>query len=894
MITRWALSGRFRRRRLVAEQEMVHTIGMGASTLGHYVTVIGSRWPVREQRSLRHWYTVFLVRAGAFSALGVAALSLPAVGHDRFRIGMLLLLLAAPYNLALLVDLRRNHRIHPSTVFLDVIGASLFHLWFEGMWTSVLVVALASVALAAVGFGRRITILLTAVATASFTFAAAMNDTPNAIVGVLTFLIAAGMVVLTVGIVADSERQARQHFTRLVEGIDGVVWELDRSEFTLTYVSSRAESMFGYSTDELYIPGFLRSCIHPDDLDVILEGDTVPEVRTVPAEFRVVHKDGRVVWVRNFMRDPSFHGDQKEVLRGVLVDISAQKAGEQLIAQYSDIVANMQVGLLVWQLVDGELGDPLRLVAGNRAAWELMDGAGEALIGSSFVEVFPELSDAGIASRVAEVIRGEDPGVLDQVEYLNRAGERLAMFVRVFALPNRCAGFAFEDVTGQMHLEEALRHQALHDHLTALPNRALFNERLGWVLAEASRRATSVALLLLDLNQFKEVNDTLGHFVGDELLRQVAQRLRLLLRESDTIARIGGDEFAILLTTAADETASREVATKISAAFAEPFRIDSVELNAGASIGIALFPGHAGSADELLQCADHAMYAAKRSGSGFAVYVSEDDRTGLDRIQLLGEMYRAVEHDELVVHYLPKISIETGQVVDVEALVRWRHPQQGLLGPLSFIELAELSGAVQPLARQVIAKGLEQCSLWSKLELGVGLAVNLSVRNLYDPTLATFLADEINRFSLDPSDVLVEVAEKDLMDDPTQVTGALTRLSDLGIRLAIDDFGTGSSSLTSLRDFPVGELKIDRSFITTILYDPNSETIVRSMIDLGHNLGFTVVAEGVENLAVLDHLKNLGCDHAQGFQISRPLTADELMEWFERRGGSNRWPKVGV
>ncbi|MGC1513639.1 MAG: EAL domain-containing protein [Acidimicrobiales bacterium] len=864
---------------------------MGSSTLGHDMGDAVRRWPLIDRRGLRLWSIVFLVRAAGFTALGIAALLVPAVGDDRYWIALLLLVAVTPYNLALTVDLRRHHRLHPSTVFLDVIGASILHVWFDGVWTPVLLVALASVALAAVGFDRRLALWVTAVGTVSFGIAGAWRDTPSAIVGVLTFMIAAVMVVLTVGIVADSERQARLRFTGLVEGVDAVVWEIDLEALALTYVSPSVEGLFGYPPEDLYVPGFFASCIHPDDLLGVL-GDgqgTNVEDDEVQMEFRVIRPDGRVVWVRNFMRGPRASMGSQRIIRGVLVDISGQKADEQLIAQYSDIVENMQVGLLVWQLTDRDEVGSLRLLAGNPAAWALLGRSGESLVGGAFGEVFPELSGSDIADRVAGVIRRGEPEVIDQVDYVSREQERAAMFLRVFPLPNECAGFAFEDVTTQMEVEEELRHQALHDNLTGLPNRALFNERLGWVLTEGARRGTSVVLLLIDLDQFKEVNDTLGHLVGDELLRQVSQRLRLLLRESDTIARIGGDEFAVLLTTAADETASREVAAKIGAAFAEPFRINGIELRSSPSIGIAVFPDHGTDQETLVQRADVAMYAAKRSGSGFAFYVADDDRRSMDRIKLLGEIHHAVDHDELVVYYQPKIALGSGDVVDIEALVRWRHPEQGLLRPSAFIELAELSGAVQGLARQVIDTGLHQHGLWSSLDLGVGLAVNLSIRNLYDPTLADYLDGEFKRRDVDPREVVIEVTERDLMDDPAQVGAALGRLTDLGMRLAIDDFGTGSFSLANLREFPVSELKIDRSFVGAMLSDHSSEVIVRSIIDLGHNLGLSVVAEGVESVAVLDRLIDLGCDHAQGFQICEPLLAEELLEWLEVRGGPRGW-----
>ncbi len=869
---------------------------MKSDTLGRRFRGVGTRLPPVDGRRLRLWTIVFFVRAVSFASLGVAALIVPAVGSDRFWISALLLGLATPYNLVLITDLRRNHRLRPSTVFLDIFGASIFHLWFDGVWTSVLLILLASVALAAVGFDRKLAFWATGFATAAIATVGALSDIADPIVGVLSFLIAALMVILTVGIVADSERQLRLRFTGLVEGVDAVVWEADLYSMTLNYVSPRAETMFGYPLEDWAVPGFFTSCIHPDDRDGVMAGvfSVLSERDDLQIEFRVNALDGRVVWVRNFMRAVPSDLDKFQVVRGVMVDISSQKADEQLIGQYSDIVENMQVGLFVWQLPDQDDCDSLRLVAGNPAAWFLLGRSIEAVVGGSFSEVFPELAESNIASRVAEVIKTGLPEIFDQIDYLNSEGVRVAMFLRVFPLPNDCAGFAFEDVTTRMHAEEALRYQAMHDSLTGLPNRSLFNERLGWVLAEGSRRYTQVALLLIDLDQFKEVNDTLGHLVGDELLRQVAQRLRLLLRESDMIARFGGDEFAVLLTTTADETAAREVAGKIVTAFSEPFQLNNVVLHSSSSIGIALFPDHGTDSETLVQRADVAMYMAKRAGSGFAFYIADDDRTSIDRLKLLGEMHRAVEGNELEVYYQPKISLFNGDVVDIEALVRWRHPEQGLLRPAAFIELAELSGAVQSLGRQVISTGLNQHGLWSSLDLGVGLAVNLSIRNLYDPTLIEHLIDEFNRCKVDPGEVVIELSERDLMGDPSQVTAALVRLTDMGVRLSIDDFGTGSSSLSSLRDLPVNELKIDRSLISSMLNDDNSNLIVRSIIDLGRNFGFTIVAEGVESSFVLDYLIDLGCDQAQGFKICEPLSAEELLTWFEHRGGPSGWGSTRV
>lgn len=884
---------------LVFIHQMVHTLSMVFSTLGNSSWLREAKWSPIDGRGLRLWTTAFVVRALGFMALGVGALVIPAVGPDRFWVGISLLVAAAPYNLALVADLRKRHRLRSLTPFFDIAAASIFNFIFEDVWTPVLLVALVSVGLAAVGFGSRLAFWVTAFAAASFTLSGTFGDVDDPIVGVITFLISALMIVLTVGIVTDSERESRLRFTGLVEGIDAVVWEADLGSRTLLYISPRAETMFGYPMEDWRTPGFFMSRIHRDDRDEVMARGAIlfEEGKDLQMEFRVNAADGRVVWVRNFMSAAAQDSDRSHLIRGVMVDISGQKADEQIIGQYNDIVENMQVGLFVWQMVEGQEDrqeESLRLVAGNPAACSLLGRSLDSVIGCSFHDVFPELRDSAVGAQIIEVIKTAQPAVLNQIDYVDREGDRVAMFLRVFPLPNGCAGFAFEDVTTQMHAEEALRYQAMHDALTDLPNRSLFNERLGWVLAEGLRRRSPVSLLLIDLDEFKEVNDTFGHLVGDELLRQVGQRLRLLLRESDMVARFGGDEFAVLLTTAADESAAREVAAKILAAFAEPFHINDLVLYSSPSIGIARYPENASEPDKLIQQADSAMYTAKRSGSGFAFYIEDEDHANGDRVGLLGEISQAVDRDQLEVHFLPKIALDSGDVVDVEALVRWRHPIHGLLRPVDFIELAELSGAIQELDRQVISTGLSQHSLWSSLDLNVGLAVNLSIKNLYDPALLAHLESEFARSDIDPNDVIFELSERDLIQDLAQAALPIGRLGDLGVRLAIDDFGLGASSLAGLRELPVSEIKIDRSFISTMLSDESSDVIVRSIVDLGHNLGFKVTAEGVESIAALDHLIEMGCDYAQGFQISEALSSDDLLSWFARRGGPSGWGLVRI
>jgi diguanylate cyclase (GGDEF)-like protein len=423
------------------------------------------------------------------------------------------------------------------------------------------------------------------------------------------------------------------------------------------------------------------------------------------------------------------------------------------------------------------------------------------------------------------------------------------------------------------------RHQALHDALTGLPNRALFRDRTAQALLAARRDGTAVAVLLMDLDRFKDVNDSLGHHTGDLLLHQVGERLRARLRASDTIARLGGDEFAVLLPGLRDPAAAAAVARELREALERPFSPGDIQqIHADASIGIALYPDHGGDPDALIQHADVAMYQAKRARLGVAVYDSASDQSSPARLALLAELRRAIDGDELILHYQPKVDL-AGGIDGAEALLRWPHPERGLIPPAEFIPLAEHTGLIRRLTLWVLEAALRQSREWRRQGLDVALAVNLSAANLADPELPDDIADLLRRMDVPPDRLTLEITESTAMADPARAQDLLLRLRDLGVGLSIDDFGTGHSSLAYLSSLPVTELKIDRSFVTSIATDDSDAMIVRSTIDLGHNLGLRVVAEGVEDDHTLRWLSDHGCDLAQGYGLTRPLPAAELPTW---------------
>ena len=431
-----------------------------------------------------------------------------------------------------------------------------------------------------------------------------------------------------------------------------------------------------------------------------------------------------------------------------------------------------------------------------------------------------------------------------------------------------------------------LRHQALHDDLTDLPNRALLYERMEAALAAAERNGEPAALLLVDLDRFKEVNDTLGHDTGDRLLEEVAARLQGVVRRGDTLARLGGDEFAVLLRGLPDRGMAAELAGRLQDAIARPFMLNGVAAVLDASIGIAHCPEHGTDVHTLVQRADVAMYDAKRSRTSIETYTSERDPYSAERLQLLGELRAAIGAGELVLHYQPKVDVASQRVIGVEALVRWQHPVHGLLGPAEFVPLAERTGAIGDLTRWVLDNALAQARAWRDAGQDLTMAVNLAAPNIADATLPDAVAALLERHGVPGDRLECEISEHTVMADPRRAMAILERLRGLGVKLSLDDFGTGHSSLSYLKRLPLDEVKIDRSFVMGMTEDDNDAAIVRTTIDLARNLGLDVVAEGVESDTILRNLSDLSCDIAQGFYLSRPLPAAELDGWLAARAAS--------
>jgi len=443
-------------------------------------------------------------------------------------------------------------------------------------------------------------------------------------------------------------------------------------------------------------------------------------------------------------------------------------------------------------------------------------------------------------------------------------------------------GIQLGRVVERSRAADHFQYTAHYDVLTGLPNRTLLQERIRESFQSAQHAGKIPTLMLINMSRFREINEVFGHQNGDLVLQDIATRLReVLLPEDRTIARLGSDEFAVLFLSHIGEPPT-VIAQKILDVLWKPFLVEELTITIEASMGISLYSEHCKDESELLHNADVAMQQAKRERSGYSLYAEDESTSSLDRLILFGELRHAIEHDELMLYYQPKVEIKTGRVTGVEALLRWQHPEKGLILPIDFIPIAEQSGLIGPLSQWVLRRALMQCAEWREAGFGLKVSVNLSPRNLLDASLPGYLSELLKINRVEPCDIVLEITEDAIMDRPERSMEILGQLHDIGVELSIDDFGTGHSSLTYLKKLPVDEVKIDKSFVMHMDSDENDAVIVRAAIDLGHHLNNRrVVAEGVETQEVWDLLKILGCDVAQGYLLSRPLPPEELVSWIQ-------------
>ncbi|MEN6356216.1 MAG: EAL domain-containing protein [Armatimonadota bacterium] len=475
-------------------------------------------------------------------------------------------------------------------------------------------------------------------------------------------------------------------------------------------------------------------------------------------------------------------------------------------------------------------------------------------------------------SQKEDIIRGIEAGADD---YITKPFDTNELNARLRA------GKRILDLQAELiSTRETLRQQATHDPLTGLPNRLLFGDRLTQRLAQSRRKKQSTAVMYMDLDRFKIINDTLGHNFGDMLLQEVAMRLTACLRETDTLARMGGDEFTIILSDIASPDNATKIANKVLAALASPFAIEGRELFVTASIGISFFPSDGSDAETLVRNADTAMYRAKEQGrNNYHLYTESMNAAAVEWMKLESNLRKALDNDEFLVYYQPRVEIETGCVMGVEALVRWQHPEYGLIQPAQFIPLAEETGLIAPISESVVRKTCAQAKEW--LSMGIEpmtVSVNISARQFQQDSLVTMITNALDETGFDPQYLELELTESTLMQDPDTAIAILLKLKSMGVRISVDDFGTGYSSLSYLKRFPINAVKIDRSFIRDINSNPDDAAIAGAVVAMAHSLKLTVIAEGVETLEQLEFLRTLKCDEMQGYFITPPVPADELTQ----------------
>jgi diguanylate cyclase (GGDEF)-like protein/PAS domain S-box-containing protein len=571
--------------------------------------------------------------------------------------------------------------------------------------------------------------------------------------------------------------------------------------------------------------------------------------------------------VRNEAGEPLF-------VQGILSNITERKrAEERLRASEADLRALFAAMDAAVFEIDAQ-GRILRMAPTNRI---LRYRTREELIGKRLDEVLPAKTAEELLSHIRRSVKSRETV---KVEYSLLIEGKEAWFEgTITPLSQESVVFVGRDITEHKALEERLAHQALHDPLTGLPNRVLFTDRLRQALARAKRRQRSLAVMFMDLDNFKVINDSLGHKMGDRLLVAATKRIRGVLRPEDTVARLGGDELVFLLDDT-DLDGAIQVAERILEVMRAPFTLHGRELFITASIGITVGDGDGKRAPDLLRDADLAMYRAKHSGKArYAIFEEAMNAQALERLELEHGLRRAVEREELVVHYQPKVSLATGKIVDFEALARWEHPRRGLLLPEQFVPVAEETGLIIPIGEAVLAEACRQSKEWCELRPAIphAMCVNLSARQFREPGLTQSVARIIEETGLEASNLFLEITESTAMRDAQATAATLEEIQGLGVRTVLDDFGTGYSSLSYLERFPVDAIKIDRSFVGGLGEYSGAQMLVSAIISLAHALGLQVIAEGVETEEQLELLRGMGCDLAQGHLFFEPLTAEEVV-----------------
>ncbi|MFA5172445.1 MAG: EAL domain-containing protein [Sulfuriferula sp.] len=678
----------------------------------------------------------------------------------------------------------------------------------------------------------------------------------------------------------------------VLKNINGMVYCcLYDSRWTMVYVSEGCEALIGYTSKFLLSSKEIdfESITHPEDCERVREiiVEAINLHQSFVAEYRIIRANGDIIWVVE--RGCPLYNDQGEIeaIEGVLQNITRRKQSEiaanQAEERYRSIFENA-VGGIYQTTPDGSylnFNPSLAKIYGYDSTLDLLNGISDI---NNQLYVQPHKRDEFVA-----IMRAQGQVTNFEAEVRRKNGEIIWISENAREVRDKNGTLLFyegtvEEITERKNHERELQYQSTHDALTGLPNRTLLIDRLEQYISLADRYQSKVAIAFIDLDQFKVINDSMGHHVGDELLKNMASRLSKCVRDSDTVVRLGGDEFVLLLTGLHEIEDVSEGMQRVLTAVAEPCTIENREFVISCSIGISIYPDDAKDTSALLKYSDAAMYKSKQSGRNmFQFYTEELNNRLMERIDMEYRMRQAIENNDFLLHYQPKMDFATGMVCGVEALIRWQPLNAPMISPASFIPIAEEAGLIEEIGDYVLNEACRQAvELLARLGEKLTIAVNVSPRQFRQPSLVSSVQTALLNSGLDPACLELEITENCLVDDTKGFIKTLHELKALGVKLAIDDFGTGYSSMAYLKDLPVDRLKIDKVFVSQLETEPSNSAILKAIIALGHSLGMRVIAEGVETAYQQAFLHGIGCDELQGYHFSKPIPMDKLEVFLKR------------